>query len=72
MQTGYYLPSNDFGNASTSNGYPNGFTYKANHYGATSDTEFGSIRVSERPGDPQELSGLLPGWLCLQRKQRNQ
>ncbi len=41
VQTGYYLPSNDFGDAATGNGYPTGFVYKANHYGATSDTEVG-------------------------------
>ena len=57
VQTGYYLPSNDFGNASTSNGYPNGFTYKANHYGATSDTEFGYYTDPTAPATRKSYPG---------------
>jgi carbohydrate-selective porin OprB len=57
VQTGYYLPSNDFGDSNQGNGYPTGFVYKANHYGATSDTEIGYYTDPNAPATRKSYPG---------------
>jgi porin len=57
VQTGYFLPSNDFGDSNNSNGYPTGFVYKANHYGATSDTEVGYYSDPNAPATRKSYGG---------------
>jgi carbohydrate-selective porin OprB len=57
VQTGFFLPSNDFGGTTQGNGYPTGFAYQANHHGSTSDTEVGYYTDPNAPASRKSYGG---------------
>jgi carbohydrate-selective porin OprB len=58
IQTGYFLPSNNFGATTNPAGYPSGFNYRANSHGATSDTAFGFYTDPDAPATRKSYPGI--------------